>query len=42
MIEGAAEQMDSWLAYTRDMTVWTIASSLKRLEGNTKNICLPI
>lgn len=38
---SAAQELESWIAYTRDMTVWTIDEAMKRLEGRYEKYLPP-
>lgn len=40
-IESVAVELGTWIRMTRDVTVWTIDSSMKRLEGKYEKY-LPI
>ncbi len=40
-VEDSARELDSWRAYTRDMTVWTIDEAMKRLSGRYEKYLPP-
>lgn len=40
-VEGIAVELRTWILMTRDMTVWTIDSAMKRLEGRYEKYLPP-